>query len=479
MTERVFCAVDIGASGGRVMAGIVESGRMTLSEVHRFPNQTVTRAGHLHWNVTELYEQVLEGLAKLAAQYPTVESVGIDTWGVDYGMLDRQGSLLDEPMAYRDERTAQVIDQVHQVVTPEELYRITGVQFLPFNTIYQLEAERTSPSWDQVAHVVLLPDLLAYWLTGTLRTEATNASTTGLTDAVTGAWSMDLLSRLQIAPDVLPEMERPGQVRGLVRPELCDRLGLGRSTVVTTVGSHDTASAVVGIPARDRSFAFVSCGTWSLVGMEVDAPVVSDDSRKANFSNERGVDGRVRLLRNVGGLWLLQESLRSWEESGRPGDLPTLIHDAERLPTGGARIDVDAVEFIAPGGMPERIDAAVMAQGHPALASGAHLVRCVLDSLATAYADTIARVVELAGREVSVVHMVGGGSQNALLCQLTATASGLPVVAGPVEATAFGNVMVQARAHGALGGTLEDIRHDLSQCVVTRWFAPGHPLESI
>ena len=445
---RVFGAVDIGASGGRVMAGVVEDGRVALHPVHRFDNGIIERAGHLCWDVGRLFGEVLLGLSGLGQEFPTVESIGIDTWAVDYALLDAAGDLVDEPIAYRDDRSVEVVAAVHARMAPDELFARNGLQHLPFTTLYQLAADAEEGRTG--ARLLLLPDLLAHWLTGVARTERTNASTTGLLDVRTGDWDPDLLALAGVTPGMLPPLEEPGTVRGPVPRELALALGLPTSCVVTSVASHDTASAVVGVPAATDRFAYVASGTWSLVGVETAAPVLTAAAREAGFTNEGGVDGRTRLLRNVGGLWLLEECRREW---GEP-DLVALLEAAAARPVGGPVVDVDDPGFIPPGGMPGRIAAA---GGPPADDHGA-VARCVLDSLAAGYARTVDRAVALTGREVDVVHIVGGGAQGALLCQLTADATRRPVVAGPVEATALGNVLVQARAHGAASGTLEDLR---------------------
>lgn len=445
-----FAAVDLGASGGRVIAGVVEGTGVHLEAVHRFPNGATRRDGHLRWDLGRLEAEVRTGLVRV----PDATSIGIDTWGVDYGLLDGDGALLADPVSHRDDRTAVVIATVHERVAPAELYGVTGVQFLPFNTIYQLAAEQGGPLWDRAAHVALLPDLLAHRLTGALATEVTNASTTGLLDARTRDWSADLLDRLGIPPGLLPAVQAPGAVRGRTAD----------GVPVVTVGSHDTASAVVAVPATTERFAYVSSGTWSLVGLELDAPVLTEDARQANFTNEAGVDGRVRFLRNVGGLWLLQECLRTW---GRR-DLDALLAEAGALPAGGPRIDVDDPAFIAPDAMPDRILAAT---GREHLAP-AEIVRGIVDSLAEGYAATLRDAIRLTGREVDVVHVVGGGSQNELLCRCTAAATGLPVLAGPVEATALGNVVVQARAAGVLPADLDAIRAALAATVPLRRYEP-------
>ena len=458
MAARVVAAVDLGASSGRVMAGLVEGESIRLELVHRFPNDVVERGGHLRWDIETLWSQVQHGIGLLAARYPQVESIGIDTWGVDYGLLDADGDLLADPVSYRDGRTVGVVDQVHRIVSPDELFALNGLQFLPFTTLYQLAVEQRGPHWERVAHVVLLPDLLAYWLTGQLRTERTNASTTGLVDIANGMWSAELLDRLGIAPELLASLQSPGEVRGAVHPHQCAQLGLRESTVVTTVGSHDTASAVAALPASSPDFAYISSGTWSLVGLELGAPVVTRAARLANFTNEAGIDGSTRFLRNVGGLWLLQECLRTWREEGNQPDLEALLADAAALPADGPQIDVDDSGLIAPGDMPDRIAAAVAAKGSAAPSSPAQVVRCIIESLAAAYARTINEASRLAGHRVEHVHIVGGGSQNALLCQRTADQTGHPVIAGPVEATALGNVLVQARALGLVDASFSKTR---------------------
>ena len=471
--KSVFAAVDIGASGGRVMAGTVDGDRVELEAVHRFGNAAAEIDGHLRWDLEGLYEQVLVGLTELARRHPDVVSIGIDTWAVDYGLLDAEGTLLAPPIAYRDGRTESVIAEVHAKVDPAELYATTGLQFLPFNTLYQLAAEQRSPLWPRARSIMLLPDLLAYWLTGERRTEVTNASTTGLLDARTRTWAPELLDRLGVPAAMLPPLQSPGEVTGRLRPDVAARTGLGAATRVVAVGSHDTASAVVAVPARGPDFAYVSCGTWSLVGLELAEPVLTEASRAANFTNEGGVDGRVRFLRNVGGLWLLQESLRTWSERGEPHDLADLLDAAAGCPPGGPTVDVDAEVFIPPGDMPARIRRACRDRGQPEPGSQAELVRCILDSLALAYAQTVDAAEQLSGRRAEVVHIVGGGSQNTLLCQLTADLSGRPVVAGPVEATALGNVLVQARAVGAAPRSLEGIRSLVASSSATRTYAPA------
>ena len=473
MAQQVYAAVDIGASGGRVMAGLVDGDRVELEAVHRFANGVQEIDGYLRWDLEGLYEQVLIGLTELAERHPGVHSIGIDTWAVDYGLLDQHGRLLAPPIAYRDSRTDPVIDSVHEIIGPAELYAVNGLQFLPFNTIYQLAAEQHSPLWADAAKIVLLPDLLAYWLTGELRAEITNASTTGLLDARSRTWSDAISDRLGIPADRLPELVEPGQVTGRLRAEVATRTGLSSEVTVVAVGSHDTASAVVAVPTTGDDFAYVSSGTWSLAGLELDEPVLTEASRAANFTNEGGVDGRIRFLRNVGGLWLLQESMRIWAEAGQPFELTELLDQAAGCPSGGPTVDVDAELFLPPGDMPERIRLSCRDRGEPEPKSAAEVVRCILDSLALAYAQTVDVAEQLSGRRAAVIHIVGGGSQNALLCQLTADLSGRPVIAGPVEATALGNVLVQARASGAAPATLEELRSVVAASSAVQHYWPS------
>ncbi|WP_106535608.1 FGGY-family carbohydrate kinase [Haloactinopolyspora alba] len=440
------------------MLGRVAPDRLELTEAHRFPNVPVRLPDGLHWDVLRLYRDLLDGLAAARrACDGELRSVGIDSWAVDYGLLDAAGTLVSNPYHYRDSRTDGVAAEVHERIDPAQLYATTGLQFLPFTTIYQLAAE--SPvRLRHAEHLALLPDLFTYWLTGELGTERTNASTTGLFDARRGTWADELVRQAGLSRDLFGELRRPGDVVGPLLPEVRAETGVASSMVATAVGSHDTASAVVGVPAADERFAYVSCGTWSLVGVELDGPVLTAASREANFTNEGGVDGTVRYLRNVMGLWLLAESVAEWERAGLTSDLPTLLAMASDVGPGGPVFDPDDPAFIPPGDMTGRIADACRRAGQPVPEGQARTVRCILDSLADAYARTVRDAVALSGHEVDVVHLVGGGAQNELLCRLTADACGLPVVAGPVEATALGNVLVQARAHGAVTGDLWTMR---------------------
>jgi rhamnulokinase len=476
---RRVAAVDLGASGGRVMAGRAGPGVLELHEAHRFPNIPVSAGGMLYWDILRLYREVLDGLSA-AARGGELASAGIDSWGVDYGLLDAGGALLGNPVHYRDGRTDGALDRVLARIPAGELYKVTGIQQLPINTICQLAAAAGTPQLEAAATLLMIPDLLGYWLTGSVGAEITNASTTGLLDVRAQAWAASLMGRAGLRPDLFPPLRRPGDVVGELRPDVAAGTGLPAGLPVVTVGSHDTASAVAGVPAQGRNFAYVSCGTWSLVGMELDQPVLTEASRRANFGNETGIDGTVRYLRNVAGLWLLQESLRTWSAADgsagppRPGGLlDELLAAAAREPALACVIDPDDPAFLPPGDMPARVADACRRAGQRPPDGRGGIVRCILDSLALAYRRTVRQVQDLSGRHADVIHLVGGGARNDLLCQLTADACGLPVVAGPVEASALGNVLVQARALGSAPGDLDGMRALVRASQPLRRFEPG------
>lgn len=470
-SRSAFAAVDLGATSGRVILGRVGPDSLDLTEVHRFPNTPVRLPDGLRWDVLALFQGVLDGLRE-AAGAGGVSSVGVDTWAVDYGLLDADGALLGAPHHYRDTRTDGVAERVWATVGPEELYGITGLQHLPFNTVFQLASAVGSAQSDAARTLLLVPDLLIHWLTGSVGAEETNASTTGLFDARTGSWSEAVLEPLGIDPALLPALRAPGDPAGTLLPHVAAYTGLDPRTPVTTVASHDTASAIVAVPATERDFAYISCGTWSLAGLELDAPVLTEASRTANFTNERGIDGTIRYLRNIMGMWLFEECRRTWERQGLPTHIPALLADAARATPFAALIDPDAPEFMAPGDMPGRIEEYCRRTGQPVPAGQGPLVRCVLESLALAHRRTLRQAAQLAGRAISRVHLVGGGSRNDLLCRLTADATGLPVVAGPAEATALGNILVQARAAG-LVGDLASMRRLVATTQHLRHYSPG------
>ena len=504
----VVAAVDLGATSGRVMVGVVEGGVVELHPIARFLNIPVRTADGLHWNVLDLYRNVVDGLRVAARDYPELASIGIDSWAVDYALM-RGGRMLGTPFHYRDERNSASVAQTHAVVGAAELYGRNGLQHLPFTTIFQLAADADFlPLADTL---LLIPDLFAFWLTGHAVSERTNASTTGLLSVATGEWDVGLAERLGISASLLPPLVAPGDVIGTLSPLIAADLRTDASVVA--VGSHDTASAVAAVPAADARFAYISCGTWGLVGLELQHPVLTDASRKAGFTNERGLDGTVRFLHNVMGMWLLNETVRWWERSSmvrseeRSGganadaavassgarsadtgaaavvlavpdsdrtvsdetvseraalegtaDLAALVAEAAALDEHVDLFDPNDPSFLAPDNMPSRIEDWLRARGLSVPTSRIALVRCIIESLAAAFADTVARAVTLAEHPIDVVHIVGGGSQNELLCQLVADRLRMPVLAGPLEATAIGNVLVQAQALGAVEPGLAALR---------------------
>ncbi|WP_345554824.1 rhamnulokinase family protein, partial [Streptomyces lannensis] len=435
-------------SNGRVMVGRVGPGTLELSEAHRFPNRPVRVPEGLRWDILALYRGVLDGLRAAGTHNGgRLDSVGIDSWAVDYGLLDADGALLGNPVHYRDTRTEGAAEKVWATIPPGELYAATGLQYAPFNTLYQLLAAQDTTHFALARRLLLVPDLLTYWLTGEQGTELTNASTTQLIDPRTREWSYEVAARLGIDLDMFAPLRQPGDPAGVLQHEVLADTGLSGPVPVTTVASHDTASAVAAVPAGSERFAYICTGTWSLAGLELAAPVLTEASRAANFTNELGLDGTVRYLRNIMGLWLLQECLRAW---GDP-DLGALLLEAAKVPALRSVVDAGDAAFLAPGRMPERIAEACRASGQPVPDSPAEITRCILDSLALAHRRAVADAQRLADHPVDVVHIVGGGTRNALLCQLTADACGLPVVAGPTEAAALGNLLVQARAQGMVG----------------------------
>lgn len=465
-------AVDLGATSGRVMLGYVGEDELRVVPVARFPNTPVHTTDGLHWNILELYGSISAGLTAAVRQEPDIRSIGVDSWAVDYALMSA-GRMLGNPFHYRDERSSRGVVATHERVPAADLFRRNGLQFLPFNTLYQLVSDQQGGWLDQADSMLLIPDLIGYWLTGVPAAERTNASTTGLLDVHTQHWDEHLLEALGIPRSLMPRLVDPGTTIGMLDAGVADRLGFRTRPPVTAVGSHDTASAVVAVPASTENFAYISSGTWSLVGVELEHPVVTDASREANFTNEGAVDGRVRFLTNVSGLWLLSESIRTWErEDAAVIELAPLLKEAAAV-TGPVPIfDAGDPVFIAQGDMPVRIADWCTERGLRPPRTRAEFVRSILESLADAYAGALEEASELSGRRIDVIHIVGGGSQNELLCQLTADRTGRPVVAGPVEATAIGNVLVQARAHGLIHGSLEALRRRVASTTSLQRFTP-------
>jgi rhamnulokinase len=436
-----YAAIDLGASSGRVVTGRLVEGRVALEERHRFPNRPVPLPDGLRWNLLHLFTESLDGLRRAGP----LRGIGVDTWGVDYALLDDRGRVLGLPFHYRDGRTAGAVERAFARVPAAEAYAVTGIQTMPINTIFQLIAEDDSPALAAAHRIALVPDLLASWLCGVVANERTNASTTGLLDARSGEWSGELIERLGLPRRLFGELVDPGtQLGGLLEHH---ELG---ATPVFAVASHDTASAFVAAPVRDEHAAILSSGTWSLLGLELDEPVLTPAAQEANLTNERGVDGTTRLLKNVMGLWLEQECARAW--GMRFDELQGLAAEAR---DDVALFDPDDEAFLAPGDIPARVVAACEAAGQPAPRTRGQIVRAIVVSLACKYRLVLERLEAVTGRDVRRVHVVGGGARNALMCRLTADITGRTVLAGPVEATALGNVLVQLRAAGELASLAE------------------------
>jgi rhamnulokinase len=454
-----FAAADLGAESGRVVVGTLRAARVELDVVHRFANRPVRLPDGLHWNALGLLEGILDGLRAAGR----VDGVGVDAWGVDYGLVDDSGRLLGLPFHHRDARTGPMIERAFARVPREQLYSATGIQTMPINTVFQLLAEEGTPALDAAAHVLLIPDLLALWLSGVAANEVTAASTTGLLDARTGAWALEVIERLGLPSRLFGDLVEPGTTLGPLLPEH----GIAGAPLVRAVTGHDTAAAFAAAPVDREESAILSSGTWSLLGLELSEPVLGPDAATANLTNERGVDATTRLLKNVMGLWLVQECRRAWGTH----DYDELHRLAAHAPDGVPLIDPDDEAFLAPGDMPARIAAHCERTGQRAPATAGETVRTVLLSLACKYRVVLRSLERVTGRRVRRVHVIGGGARNALLCQLTADVLELPVLAGPVEATALGNVLVQARGAG-LVGSLAQMRDIASASARPETFEP-------
>ncbi|MGV9797079.1 rhamnulokinase [Mycobacterium sp. NPDC003449] len=460
-------AVDLGATSGRVVVADIGDDALSMRTVARFPNDPVTlwdgRRTALHSDIPGLYGQIVAGLTQAGRECENLAGIGVDSWAVDYGLL-RDGRLLSLPVHYRDSRTERGVALVHEVIDAEELYRRNGIQHLPFNTVYQLADERVNGLLEQADTVLLIPDLITYWLTGQRVAERTNASTTALL-GLDGAWDHELMSRLHLRHTLFPDVVEAGSRRGPLLPEVAAHLGV--QTGVVSTASHDTASAVAAIPLQDDRSAYISCGTWGLVGVELTHPVTTEAGRLANFTNEVGADGRIRFLHNVMGLWLLSETIRHYERTGEPCELTELVARAARESAPAQLFDTNDPRFLAPGDMPTRIAQWYRERDLPVPDRPAAMVRAILESLAAAFAAAVCTAADLSGVAVRIVHLVGGGARNDLLCQLIADRLGMPLLAGPVEATALGNVLLTARAEGLVEGELPELRAHTA-----RWFPP-------
>jgi rhamnulokinase len=462
-----FLAFDLGAESGRAMLGEFDGSRLNIREASRFPNRMLELNGHLFWDVWHLLNEIKNGLRACTGEAPT--SLGIDTWGVDFGLLASDGTLLGLPYSYRDDRAVSVMSRFHRLVSRRRVYELTGIQFLSINTLYQLYSMKRdrSPILDVASDLLFIPDLLVYLLTGRKNTEFTIATTSQLYNPMKQQWSAELLKAIGLPRGVMQDVVQPGTEIGPLLPSVAAEVGLERTRVIATA-SHDTAAAVAAVPAEGDAWMFISAGTWSLVGMEVEKPIISGAALRYNFTNEGGVGGRFRFLKNVTGFWLLHQLVRSWGEAAEYG---ALVKDAAEAKPLSMVLDPDAGCFRAPDDMGQALVEYCRKTRQPAPRERAEQVRAVFEGLVLKYRLVRDELEKVTGRRIERVHVVGGGAHNWLLCQMTADALGLPVYAGPAEATAIGNIMVQAMAAG-LVSSLEDMRAVVRESFKVKLYQP-------
>ncbi len=458
MKRKVYLAIDLGASSGRVLAGLFDGHDLDLEEVHRFSNGPVSVNGRLYWRTFELWANILAGLREAGRRYGSaVSSVGVDTWGVDFGLLDRNGELLGAPVAYRDARTHGAFDRAFAVVPREDIFAETGLQFMELNSLYQLLAAKQlgSPPLDRAGRLLFMPDLFHWMLTGEQANELTIASTSQLYNPRTGSWSEKLIERFGLPREIFGRIVPPGTTLGPLLTQVAEETGL-KNVKVVLPGSHDTASAVLAVPApASASWCYISSGTWSLMGLETPAPVINDDCSRWNFTNEGGVAGTTRLLKNISGLWLVQECQRIWKSQGQDYNWEGLTRLAGEATPLRSVFNPDDSRLGAPTDMPAQIAALCRESSQPVPSDHGEVIRAALESLALKYRQVLGYLEQLGGRAIEQINIVGGGTQNRLLCQMAADACGRPVLAGPIEATAIGNCMMQAIAAGDVGGVAE------------------------
>ncbi len=451
-----YLAFDFGAESGRAVIGELTGGKVSLREIHRFPTGGTILPTGMHWDVLGFFGEIRNGLRMAAAEVEELKGIGIDTWGVDFGLLDKDDVLLSNPWHYRDARTDGMLDYVFDLVPREEIFNQTGIQFMQLNTLFQLAAmvKQQSSLLDNAKRLLMIPDLFNFWLTGVKANEFSDATTTQFYNPREGRWATELLDKLGIPSGFLGEIVPPGTLLGPLHPSMQEQTNLGAVPVIAPA-THDTGSAVAAVPARGTNHAYISSGTWSLPGLEVKEPLVTEAALKYNFTNEGGVDGTFRFLKNVMGLWLIQECRRTWEREGEVLDYVTITRMASEAKPFLAVIDPDAELFLKPGDMPARIAQFCQESGQQVPTSKGELVRVALESLALKYKWTFEKLQEIRGGKLDTIHIVGGGGQNRLLSQFTANACGVPVIVGPYEATALGNILMQAIATGELAGLSE------------------------
>lgn len=470
---REFLALDMGAESGRAIVGSFDGTRLKLQEVHRFSNDPVRVRGTLYWDILRLVHETKAGLAAAVQEYgKSISCIGIDTWGVDFGLLDSMGELLANPVHYRDSRTDGMLEEAFKIMPRSEIFRHTGIQIMQINTLYQLLAMKKagSPLLNLADRLLFIPGMLSYFLTGVQSSDSTAASTSQLYDPVAQTWSTQVLQAFGIPERILPEIVDAGTVIGELLPAIKQETGAGDLKVVTP-GGHDTACAVASVPAQGKDYIFLSCGTWSLMGIETDSPVINDMTAGLNYTNEGGVCGTIRLLKNIAGLWPVQECRRAWEREGARLSYDEITAAASEAPAFRSFIDPDDDAFLNPACMPEAIQEFCKRTDQPVPETRGEIVRTALEGLALKYRYVADRLEAIAGRRLDTVHMVGGGIKNKLLCQMAASATKRRVVAGPSEATAIGNTLMQAMAIGEIG-TLAELREIVRNSFETEVYEP-------
>jgi rhamnulokinase len=476
MAERLYLAVDLGAESGRVIAGRFDGRRVRLSDVHRFANHVVPVAGTRRWDVLRIWTDIQDGLAKAAASDgASVASIGVDTWGVDYVLLNKHNEILGQPYNYRDPRTRGLMDTAFTRVPKRDIFATTGLQFMEINTLYQLISMqlRDPGLLAQADRFLMMPDFFHWLLCGSRVVEFTNATTTQFLSAIERGWAVDLLRKFEIPTHIFPQIVAPGTSLGVLREEVAQRTGLARVPIVAPA-THDTGAAVAAVPTANTgraNWAYISSGTWSLIGVEVQQAVLSERALELNVTNEGGVDGTYRLLKNVMGLWLVQECRRSFERRGQSFDYGTLTQLAAEADPFRSLIDPNDATFLSPEDMTTAMQDFCRSTRQPVPDTEGRLIRCALESLALKYRQVLRGIESLTNERVEVLHVVGGGSKNDLLNQFTADACGIPVIAGPTEGTALGNVLLQARTAGEIG-TLSELRAVVKDSSELKTFEP-------
>lgn len=477
MKNKSFLAFDLGATSGRSILGTLENNRLQMKELTRFPNQMLQIGNHFHWNIYSLFEHFKAALAAAKQEEVEISSIGIDTWGVDFALIAKDGTILGAPYAYRDPHTDGMPAKYFEIVSREKVYGLTGIQVMNFNSLYQLFAlkQANNSLLEAASEMLFMPDALSYLLTGNKVVEYTIASTSQILNPKTKQFESQLLEAAGVSPSILGPIVMPGHVIGTLTDTLAEESELGKVPVIAVAG-HDTGSAVAAVPAENERFAYLSSGTWSLMGIEVKDAIINDETFALNFTNEGGIEGTTRFLKNITGMWLLEQCLKEWKKEGITYAYEKLVKMAESAPAFQTLIDPDHVSFANPVSMTKAITEYCLATGQPVPSNHAEFVRCIFESLSLKYKYVLGKIKGLAPFPIEKLHVIGGGSKNPLLNQWTANAIGIPVIAGPSEATSIGNIMIQAKAAGCVE-TLTEMRQIIRESVHLEEFLPENSAE--